>query len=176
MEYLAEDLVREAHERGFKEVKPRLVVDWVQLGLLDKPTKTGRGKGGGRGTKKGVWPQHQADLFFSLLDQHRRQAKRIPTLCNIPVFVWLWWGDEFVPVRQVHRAMLTYAGAYRRSSATRARYSGREVARDLGSPGGSREQRRFRQFFVEAAAQIGREGQLSDADRANLIDLARRVF
>src|SRR5262249_12248451 len=155
---------------------PRLLVDWVQKGLLDKPTKTGRGSGGGRGTKKGLWPQHQADLFFALLDQHGRHAKRIPTLCNIPTFICIWWGDEFVPLRQVRKAMATYAGAFRTSSAKRARYSGQEVARDLGIEGGSREQRRFRQFFIEAIVQIGQRGRLTDKDRKEVIELARKVF
>src|SRR5437660_1550469 len=116
MNYTAEDLVRAAHERGFEDVSSRLVVDWVQRGLIDQPTKTGRGPGGGRGTRKGTWPRFQRDLFLREVDQHHDRARRIATLCNIPVFVWLWWGDDWVPLRQVVRAMDTYRRSYRTSS------------------------------------------------------------
>jgi len=176
MEYSAGDLVQGAHDRDFQQVKQRLVVDWVQRGLLDKPRKTGRGAGGGRGSKKGVWPEAQAELFFTLLDQHQRAATRIPTLCNIPVFVWLWWGDDYVPVRQVRRALGSYAGAYAKSSLAAGRYSARALTKDLGNPRGSRAQRRARQDFIETMAEATAVGRLTEAQRSRLVDLCRQVL
>src|SRR5439155_25393907 len=99
--------------------------------------KTGRGKGGGRGTRKGTWSQFQRDLFLREVDQHHAEARKIATLCNIPVFVWLWYGDDWVPLRQVIRAMATYRRAYRKGSANAGRIAATELARDLGTPGGS---------------------------------------
>src|SRR5207249_3910280 len=134
MGHTDEDLLREAHERGFTDVTPRLVVDWVQKGLIDQPTKTGRGIGGGRGTRKGTWSNRQRDLFLREVDQHHDGAKKIATLCNLPVFIWLWGGEEEVPLRQVIRAMATYGDAYVTSSSRAARITATEVARDLGNP------------------------------------------
>ncbi len=175
-EYTVDDLVKGAHQRGFKDVTARLVVDWVQRGLIDRPTKSGLGKGGGRGTSKGKWSEFQRDLFLREVEQHHAGARRIATLCNLPVFVWLWWGDDWVPLRQVMRAMDTYRRAYRKSSANAGRITGTEVARDLGNPGGSRHERRLRQDFIQAVAEMSPTGRITDAQRAELVRLAERVF
>jgi hypothetical protein len=67
---------------------------------------------------KGVWSENQAQLFFALLKQ-RQSQRQIGALANIPIYLWLHWGDDYVPQRQLRRAMRTYAqGATRASTAT----------------------------------------------------------
>jgi hypothetical protein len=176
-EYTVEDLVRHAHERGFTDVTHRLVVDWVQKGLIDQATRSPHvGAGSGRGSRKGTWSQFQRDLFLREVDQHHDQAEKIATLCNIPVSVWLWWGDDWVPLRQVARVMDTYCKAYRRGSAQAARRTARDVAADLGNPGGTHAQRRLRQDFIAALADMSPTRRITDHQRRELTRLAARVF
>ena len=107
---MKEELVALARERG-TPVSPRLITDWVQLGLLDHPTR--RGLGRGRGTVAG-WPENQVRLWGLLLEK-RPGLKHMATLCSIPVSLWLYFGDDYVRLPQVRRAMITWAaGAHTR--------------------------------------------------------------
>lgn len=99
-------MVRKAREAGFGDVSERLVTDWQTWGLLDLPERIGRGKGGGRGALY-EWSDTQLDLFLALLAK-RAEVKRVAGLCVIPVSVWLYWGDEFIPLRQVRLALRTW--------------------------------------------------------------------
>lgn len=80
------------------------MTEWVQLGLLGSPARANR-KG-----KRGAfyeWPDSQLDLFLTLLQKRGGEVKRTKALVVIPVGVWLYWGDEWVPVAQVRRALAT---------------------------------------------------------------------
>lgn len=118
--YSRSSLVRAARDQGYGEVSERLVTDWAANGLLDRPQRTGRGKGRGSGAFY-EWPEEQLALFLSLLE-HRAQVKRQAGLCVIPVGIWLYWGDQWVPLRQVKVALRTWwdgaggTGLWRRAS------------------------------------------------------------
>lgn len=64
--------------------------------------------------------------------QHARTVRRTATLVNIPVFVWLGWGDRYVPVRQVRRCLRTYADAYNTASQAACRRTTGELIDSLG--------------------------------------------
>jgi hypothetical protein len=137
--YTVDNLCEIAALKGSR-VTRRLVFDWIEQGLLDRTTVISRGRYG----RKGFLPEHQLQLFLTLL-QHRRKsphAKKIWGLLNIPVWAWLWWGDEVVPLRQVKRAVKTWAGVMRRGETMRnALKAARAVAGRLGqapSPKGGR--------------------------------------
>jgi len=100
-----DELVAIADQRG-APASPRLITDWVQLGLLDHPKRHGLGQG--RGTVAG-WPESQVRLWVLLVDK-RPGLKQMATLCNIPVALWLYFGDDYVQLPQVRRAMTTWAG------------------------------------------------------------------
>jgi hypothetical protein len=100
------NMVKAAREAGFGDVSERLVTDWASKGLLDRPHRTQRGKGNGRGAFY-EWPETQRDLFLTLLSK-RPEVKGVTTLCQIPVGVWLYWGDQWVPLRQVRLALPTW--------------------------------------------------------------------
>src|SRR5437660_9642055 len=107
-EYSAEDLLLAAADAGTPATS-RLITDWVAKGLLDRPMF--RGLGRGRGTSA-TWPDSQRLLFLKLLRERHDGRRRIQTLCNIPVAVWLYsepWEPERVPLRQVRRCMATWA-------------------------------------------------------------------
>jgi hypothetical protein len=122
--YTREDLLAAATARGFK-ASARLISDWVELGLLDRPTRRGLGRGRG---SLATWPENQLQLFLQLLDQKRKGARRIPTLCNLPVGLWLHFGDEYVPLRQTRRALKTWA-----TTSTTGTYASQRAARQSAS-------------------------------------------
>ena len=131
------DLVREAKAAGY-EVSERLVTDWSSLGLLDHPIRRSKGKGGGRGATY-LYPTHQRDLFLSLL-QHRGSGQGVARLTVIPVSVWLLWGDEFIGLPQVRRALSTWAGGVPwERSAERAQQMAKKAVRELAASGAEPE-------------------------------------
>ncbi len=98
--FTRQDLITEANA-----IRPgatdRLITDWVEIGLLDHPHKPGLGRGAG--SQPGTWPASQLKLFLALWG--KKPEATIAHLCNIPVYLWLFWGDEFAPLTQVRRAM-----------------------------------------------------------------------
>lgn len=126
------ELVREAKAAGY-EVTERLITDWSSLGLLDHPVRRSKGKGGGRGATY-LYPTTQHDLFLSLL-QHRGSGQGVARLTVIPVGVWLLWGDEFIGLPQVRRALSTWVGGVPwERSAERAQQMAKKAVRELAEP------------------------------------------
>jgi hypothetical protein len=127
------DLVREAAAQGY-EVTERLVTDWSAKGLLDHPERRSKGKGGGRGANY-VYPANQRDLFLALLG-HRSSMPGVAGLTVIPVSVWLLWGDEFIGLGQVRRALSTWMGGVPwERSYERAEQMAKKAVRDLAETG-----------------------------------------
>jgi len=107
--FTRQDLIREANA-----VRPgatgRLITDWVEIGLLDHPHKPGLGRGAG--SQPGTWPASQLNLFVALWG--KKPEATVAHLCNIPVYLWLFWGVEFAPLTQVRRAMNSWLTRLRR--------------------------------------------------------------
>jgi len=144
--HTAEELVEDARRAGF-QVTVRLVTDWVELGLLDRPDK--RPLGRGRGSAKGVWSQPQREMFVALLDR-RATVTRVAGLANFPVWTWLVYGDDFVPLRQARRALKTWCGRHRGNRGLSQAEAGRmarnfleSIVRDDTRPRDRAELRRF---------------------------------
>lgn len=150
--YTSEQLLHEARELGAQRVSRRLIYDWVSLGLLKPPDR--RGLGRGRGTVA-TWPEGQRRLFLDLV-RRRQKGARIPALCNVPVYVWLYWPEAGVPTEQVRRALKTWSGAQRRMSLRWARKYARQLIGQLAHPESSRAQRRRAADAVALAAHRGR--------------------
>lgn len=129
-----------------RAVTPRLVDDWVSLGLLDRPIR--RGLGRGRGSVSG-WSVNQVNLFEQLL-RARGTARRIKTLCNIPVWLWMAWGDDYVPLRQTRKAMATWAEGSSRTPWGHARAAALAAAGALPSSVGPKARRAVVQLLTEA--------------------------
>jgi hypothetical protein len=160
-----DDLLRYAWAAGHSHVSARLITDWVELGLLDHPAR--RGLGRGRGTAA-EWPEEQLQLFLLELKQRDGGARRVPTLCNVPVALWLHFGDRYVPLRQVRRALKTWATTSVRGTFASQR-AARQSAADLIAwlaPGIERSARQ-----KELADQLGAityriaQGEPYDLDR-----------
>jgi hypothetical protein len=152
MPFTRSEMVAAAKAAGYLQVSERLVTDWVTVGLLGRSTRVPRPKGEGRGARY-IWSDLQKELFLSLL-QHRPGGKDIIRLLNLPVSIWLYWGDNWgVNAEQVQLALTTWAGFQRRANATRDRslVQARAVVNTLADPKASQKQRReLREAVVDA--------------------------
>jgi hypothetical protein len=137
---------------------------------LDQPEKHGLpGQRGGRAP--GTWPHSQFQLFSALLAQMRQGVRRTATLCNVPVGIWLNFGPDHVPIRQVRRALHTYGATYRTTSRRAARETARTVAEQFA--GGPDMTRRDREQLTEL---IVNAATTATFDRDALINSARKIF
>ncbi|GAA1625277.1 hypothetical protein [Catellatospora bangladeshensis] len=120
-----EQLVSDAAAHGHA-VGVRLIRDWTEQGLLDYPLRRSAGKG--HGSHPALYSANQRNLFLTLL--HHRANNKIKSLARIPVGIWMYWGDEFVPTSQARRAMITWLGDPR-ASKQQAKQSAQEILRQI---------------------------------------------
>jgi hypothetical protein len=163
-EYTLKEMLEAAQAKGF-DPSERLLKDWVTLGLLDRATRHSRGYRRGVGR---TWPENQLQLFLLLLGK-RAEAKRMASLCNIPVALWLWWGDEYVPTRQAQRALATWVGSGR-VPWRRAHWTAEQLVAQFEHPEARTSDRNK---LVKTLAQAGYSGEL---DAGKLLSQFRAVF
>jgi hypothetical protein len=148
------ELLEEARAAGFG-VSQGLIERYVTLGLLDAAQPDGTG----RGYRKGVrwsWSENQRRLWLTVLDK-RRQTDKPRALANIPVQIWLYWGEDYVPLRQVRRSLETYSevrkSARRHDYPRAARSLVNSIARRAAFP-------RARAALVDALVEAAHSRQL----------------
>jgi hypothetical protein len=122
-EYTKEQLIIESRELGYP-VSEKKFERWVDWGLLDTATPVGRQRGAGVGR---FWPERQRKLFLCLVEQH--EAHSIRVLGNIPIFIWLWWGEDYIPIWQARRLMENF------TRARSPRNWARQIVSDFARPG-----------------------------------------
>lgn len=100
-------------ERGLTPPTARAFSDWVERGLIDRSTSR-PGAGRGKGSQGGRWPRAQLELLAIIVAKREQVPDRgaIVALANIPTFLWLGWGEEYAPIRQVRRCVGTWAEFY----------------------------------------------------------------
>ena len=168
--YTVRDLVESARPHR-ADVSARIVRRWVQAGLIDAPSR--RGLGRGRGIEA-TWSGRQRRLFLELIRSQQRGAS-IPSLCNMPVWLWVWWGDPYVPLRQVRRALDTWAEARTNPTWSDALSVARAVVGKLAIAGTKRSVLRlFRQAIADQAAGAFDRDALRDAAKDAIEGEARR--
>ena len=155
-----DDMVADAAAAGYP-ANVRLIRDWTQQGLLDSPRRRPAGKG--HGSAAALYSASQRDLLLALL--YHRPGKSISSLARIPVAIWMYWGDEYVPVHQAHRALRCHLGdpqsrAYSReatrASKDRAHATARAVLRQLDNPRATPAARRELLDVLTETAWTGR--------------------
>jgi hypothetical protein len=155
-----DDLVADAAAGGYK-ITERLVRDWTEHGLLDNPRKRPAGKG--LGSAPALYPASQRNLLLTLL--HHRPGKSISSLARIPVGIWMYWGEDYVPLRQARRALMRYLGDPRgpnylrdatRASRERAKTAARAILGQLDSPQATRKARQELLRVLTESAYTGR--------------------
>jgi hypothetical protein len=155
-----DDLLADAVAADY-EATERLIRDWTQHGLLDYPHKRPAGKG--HGSAPALYPANQRNLFLTLL--HHRPGSHISGLTRIPVAIWMYWGEEYVPLRQARRAFMRflgdptskhYARDAGRASKERSRATARAILDQMDNPRATRQARRELLDAVTEAAYTGR--------------------
>lgn len=131
-----DDMVADAATRGY-EASLRLIRDWTRRGLLDNPQKRPAGKG--HGSAQALYQASQRNLLLTLL--HHRSGNNISSLARIPVGIWMYWGEEYVPLRQARRALMTWLGDPR-VSRQRAAETARAILGQIASPHATAQARR----------------------------------
>jgi hypothetical protein len=150
-----DDLVADAVAAGH-DLSRRLIRDWTERGLLDNPQKRPAGKG--HGSAPALYAASQRNLLLTLL--HHRPGNSISSLARIPVGIWMYWGDSFVPIRQVRRALMTWL-CDPRVSKQRAADAARQVLGQIAIPHATAAARRELLEVVTQANWTGR----ADFDR-----------
>jgi hypothetical protein len=154
-----DDLISDAAGAGHK-ITARLIRDWTEHGLLDKPQKRSAGKG--HGSAPALYPANQRNLLLTLL--HHRPGNSISSLARIPVAIWMYWGEEWVPLRQAQRALMrflgdpasnSYAKDAKRTTKDRARAIAQAILGQLDNPAATPRARRELLAAVTAAAYTG---------------------
>jgi hypothetical protein len=88
-----------------------------------------------------VQPVELATVLLEKNEQVSRGA-----LPKLVVFMWLWWGDEYVPLRQIARAMSTWARAEAEAPVNRVRRSATELVERLAHRRATGKRRLVRAF------------------------------
>jgi len=145
-----DQLVDDAHTHQY-EANTRLIRDWTQAGLLDYPTRRPAGKG--HGSLPALYTEEQRKLFLTLL--HHRPTTRIRGLAKIPVGLWLYFGDSYVPLRQARLALMTWLGDSR-TSLRGARETAQEMLVSLDNPAASEKARRELREVITHSAYTGK--------------------
>lgn len=92
---------------------------WVDYGLI--------GKGQRRGREQALWSLPQMHLYLQLEEQNQRQGIHPIDFCTIPIWGWLYLGDETdIQREQVERVMQTWQTMQLKHPAAK---KAREVAR-----------------------------------------------
>jgi hypothetical protein len=148
--FTADDLLELARQANLRATR-RLIVDWGDLGLIDKPIRRGLGRGKG---SIAIWNETQASLFIDLLALRNRPTnpvKHVAGLANLPVSGWLWdYGN--IPLRQVRRALGTWCGRHRtrrRPPARATRKVAQQIARQLDHPHATNADRKALRDVIE---------------------------
>jgi len=165
--YVEADLLTAARELDCRDVVSRTIRTFVEYGLLDHPQRAWPGHGGG--SSPGWWPRAQYDLWLTLLRQRKQliesngahKAQITPALCNIVVSAWVYFGDAAgIPLRQVRRAMRTWASANQHvNSLVAARRAAQDIIRTAGH-----DKAPNRRALKEQLAQIVWIGRVPDRE------------
>jgi len=141
--YTKTQFIEQVRKHGFA-LNTRQLTEFRRFGLIRGPQKRGKAGGG----SEVLWPADQLPLLVTLLKQQdmwNRQAQhhlyRRAWLCTLPVWGWLYWGEEHtsVPLDQVKRALTTWAKAYQHSSFGQAKQEAKVLLQFVASPRATKE-------------------------------------
>ena len=109
-----------------------LLEEFQKQGLMAPPQKRGRGRAKGA---SGLWTRQQADLLRTLcMMRERHKIRQVAQRCNLPVWVWLYWGDEWgVTLDQVKRVMKKWAKHQQYPSQERSRQGAKELVKKVAN-------------------------------------------
>ncbi len=122
-----------AYVRSFGfTIDDSLLEEFQKQGLMLPPQRLGKGRAKG---VSGFWTRQQADLLRSLcMMREKHKIHQVALRCNLPVWVWLYWGDEWgVTLDQVKRVMKTWAKYQRFPSRKRSKQGAKELIKEVAN-------------------------------------------
>lgn len=93
------------------------------------------------------------------------------TLCNLPVFFWLFWGERLVPLRQVRRAMNSWFEAASRDSTASVRSTAETFVTAVANP---KAPHALKSQAVRSLARAARSGRFDGEELSYLMDEVMR--
>lgn len=158
--YTKAEMVRAAVATGH-DATDRLLTDWQSAGLLDQPAKKGLGRAKGI---QALWSESQLRLWLLLLDK-RRETSQVPNLCNVPVGLWLYFGDDYATMRQVRKCLRTWSLRY---GSSRGHNQAKQWARALLAGVSIQASKNARANLVTTMARVLLHGLPNDEERRRL--------
>lgn len=129
------DLLNDARQLGL-DFDERPARDWHRRGLLGSPQR--RPLGRSRGSGAAVYSSEQRALFQAVV-RNRVTGCRYSTLATVPVWAWLNYGDDWVSLAQLRRALRSAVGPHPGQSLRLARQSTQQLLQMMdfgqGRPG-----------------------------------------
>lgn len=165
-EFTKEELFASIEAEGL-HINDSLLQEFQEQGLMLPCRRKSKGRDG---SDPGVWTQQQRDLLRSLCHARERQGMHSVALrCNLPVWVWLYWGDSYgVTLEQVKQVMKSWAARQAKHSLEETRQSARRVVQEIANaPAGGKRR------AVNEVADLFYEGRFTAQD---LSDSLHHVF
>lgn len=128
--YTRSEFLTALEERGYPRT-PRWHEDMIERGLLDQAARIAAADP----ARRYVWPERQLELATSILVQVGKGA-HLASLANCVVWIWLWWGDAWVPFCQVPRSLIPWRAAEQAPAEKHVRKAARETVRKIAHPQG----------------------------------------
>jgi len=130
-----------------RPVADRQLVDWIELGLVPPPERSGRGATGGRGSTSS-WT-HGAYLLWLNLLASRASGPRIGELANAPVGLWLYADPDWISTTQIRRALRTWAARRSTYRSGELASNARQLVDRIKHPGSTASARRRLRVLLE---------------------------
>ncbi|GAC1354190.1 MAG: hypothetical protein NVSMB38_31950 [Ktedonobacteraceae bacterium] len=121
-----------AYIRAFGlRIDDSLLQEFQEQGVM-LPAAERRGRGRAKGNR-GLWTLQQRDLLRTLCMMREKQnIHSVAQRCNLIVWIWLYWGDEWgITLAQVQRVLKTWATYQQVSSLKTARQGARRVVNEV---------------------------------------------
>lgn len=130
--YEKQEMLTQATVHGYGATEA-LLDDWIKKGLIGHAERMGLGRGQG---SVAWWSSAQFTLFVEVLRARQEGKLRLGQLCALPIWRWLYWGEEGgVELAQVKRAMGTWAASVRKTTTECERKEARRGVEKLQGPG-----------------------------------------
>lgn len=131
--YETKELLAYVRSCGFK-VNEDLLRDFQKQGLMSYPVEKHSKRSSGRVKGVyGIWTEQQRNLLRTLCMMKEKHKWKPSQSCNLPVWVWLYWGDEYgVTFDQVKRSMCIWASHFQKQlSQDRSRQAASQVVKQV---------------------------------------------
>ncbi len=141
--------------------------EFQKQGLMLPPLRASRGRYG----NPGYWSPQQAELLRSLcLSSQRKGAKSVATRCILPVWVWVYWGDEHgITLEQVQHIMHTWTQRMQRGL---SRDQAHQLATDIVAQVGNAPEGGIQRAKRELTDLLSRP----DVDPEQLLESLAHIF